>query len=49
MIGIAFYLLNSLFSHLGLLNTWPPFISAALPSAVSLFFALVALRFVERR
>lgn len=49
MIGIGFYLLNSLFSHLGLLNTWPPFISAALPSAVSLLVALAALQFVERR
>ena len=49
MIGIGFYLLNSLFSHLGLLNTWPPFVSAALPSAVALAAALVALRLVERR
>ncbi len=49
MLGIGFYLLNSLFSHLGLLNTWPPFISAALPSAVALLAAAGALRFVERR
>lgn len=49
MIGIAFYLLNSLFSHLGLLNTWPPLVSAAFPSLVALAAALVALRLVERR
>jgi lipopolysaccharide export system permease protein len=48
MIGIGFYLLNSLFSHLGLLNTWPPILSAALPSIVALAAALVALRLVER-
>jgi lipopolysaccharide export system permease protein len=49
MMGIGFYLLNSLFSHLGLLNTWPPFVSAALPSVVVLLAAGAALRFVERR
>jgi lipopolysaccharide export system permease protein len=49
MIGIGFYLLNSLFSHLGLLNTWPPFISAVIPSAFMMAAALVALRVVERR
>ncbi|MGA2548995.1 MAG: LPS export ABC transporter permease LptG [Burkholderiaceae bacterium] len=48
MIGIGFYLLNSLFSHLGLLNTWPPILSAALPSATALLAALIALRFVDR-
>ncbi len=49
MIGIGFYLLNNLFSHLGLLNTWPPFVSAVMPSAVFLAAALFALRWVERR
>lgn len=49
MIGIGFYLLNNLFSHLGLLNTWPPFVSAVMPSVVVLAAALLALRRVERR
>ena len=49
MLGIGFYLLNNLFSHLGLLNTWPPFVSAAMPSIVVLAAALFALRWVERR
>jgi lipopolysaccharide export system permease protein len=48
MLGIGFYLLNSLFSHLGLLNTWPPFMAASLPSAVALAAAIIALRYVER-
>jgi len=49
MLGIGFYLLNNLFSHLGLLNTWPPFLSAALPSMVALCLALAGLRWAERR
>ncbi len=48
MIGIGFYLLNSLFSHVGLLNTWPPVLAASLPSLVALAAAVVALRYVER-
>ena len=49
MLGIGFYLLNNLFSHVGLLNTWPPIIAAAMPSFVVLTAALFALRWVERR
>ena len=48
MIGVSFQLLNSLFSHLGLLNTWPPFATAILPSAFFLMLAIGALRWVER-
>jgi lipopolysaccharide export system permease protein len=48
MIGVSFQLLNSLFSHLGLLNTWPPFATAILPSALFLLAAIVALWRVER-
>lgn len=49
MLGIGFYLLNNLFSHVGLLNTWPPILSAAMPSIVVLTAALAAIRWVERR
>lgn len=49
MIGIGFYMLNKLFSHLGLLNTWPPISVAALPSLVMLSIALAALYWIERR
>ncbi|MDB5764103.1 MAG: lptG [Herminiimonas sp.] len=48
MIGVSFQLLNSLFSHLGLLNTWPPFATAVLPSALFLLAAIAALWWVER-
>ena len=49
MIGVLFLLLNSLFSHLGLLNTWPAFLSAVLPSIFFLLFACCWLWWVERR
>ncbi|MBC8118257.1 MAG: LPS export ABC transporter permease LptG [Burkholderiaceae bacterium] len=49
MIGVAFYGLNKLFAHLGLLNTWPPIIVAALPSLVVLAMAMSALYWIERR
>lgn len=49
MIGVSFQLLNNLFSHLGLLNGWPPFITAILPSTLFLLLAIGALRWVERR
>jgi lipopolysaccharide export system permease protein len=48
MIGVSFQLLNSLFSHLGLLNTWPAFATAILPSLVFLLLAAAALWWVER-
>lgn len=48
MIGISFMLLNSLFSHIGLLNSWPAFLTAVLPSTLFLCLAFVALWWVER-
>ena len=48
MIGVSFQLLNSLFSHIGLLNTWPALVTAILPSAVFLLMAISALWWVER-
>lgn len=47
--GLAFHLANRLFGHLGLLNDWPPFLSALLPSVVFLGLALAAINWVERR
>jgi lipopolysaccharide export system permease protein len=48
MIGVTFQMSNSLFSHLGLLNTWPPFATAILPSMLFLLAAIGALLWVER-
>jgi lipopolysaccharide export system permease protein len=49
MIGVVFYALNRLFSHLGALNTWPPVLVAGLPAVVALVCALGALAWIERR
>ena len=48
MIGVSFYLINSLFSHIGLLNTWPALITALLPSLVFLAIAMGAIWWVEK-
>jgi lipopolysaccharide export system permease protein len=48
MIGVSFILINSLFSHLGLLSTWPAFLTAVAPSLLFLLLAIGALRWVER-
>jgi lipopolysaccharide export system permease protein len=49
MLGIFFHMLNSLFSHIGLLQNWPPFAAAALPSAGFLMSAMLLMWWVERR
>jgi lipopolysaccharide export system permease protein len=49
MLGIFFHMLNSLFSHLGLLQNWSPPFSALLPSAVFLAAALSMMWWTERR
>jgi lipopolysaccharide export system permease protein len=49
MLGILFHMLNSLFSHLGLLQNWSPLTSAILPSMVFLSAALMMMWWVERR
>jgi len=41
--------MNKLFSHLGLINTWPPVVVAGLPAFVVLIIALGTLYWVERR
>ncbi len=48
MIGVSFMLVNTLFSHLGLLSTWPAFFTAIAPSLLFLLLALGALWWVER-
>ena len=49
MLGVFFHLMNSLFSHIGLLRDWPPLAAAAVPSAVFFLAALTAMWAVERR
>lgn len=48
LIGVAFHLLNSLFSHLGVLNTWPAPVMAMLPSLMALVVAAFFFYRVQR-
>jgi lipopolysaccharide export system permease protein len=49
MLGIFFHMLNSLFSHIGLLQNWPPLAAAAVPSTAFLASAMHMMWWVERR
>lgn len=49
LIGLSFHLLNRLSGHVGLLNDWPPVLSALLPLTLFSIAALVALWRVESR
>jgi lipopolysaccharide export system permease protein len=49
MLGIGFHMVNGLFSSLGIINSWPPFLSAITPSLLFLLTAISMLWWVERR
>jgi lipopolysaccharide export system permease protein len=49
MLGTFFHMLNSLFSHVGLLQNWPPVAAAAVPSAAFFLAAVLMMWWVERR
>lgn len=49
MLGIAFHFLNRLFSHIGLLNAWPAFVSAIVPTLIFLSVAVGMMWWQERR
>jgi lipopolysaccharide export LptBFGC system permease protein LptF len=40
--------MNGFFSHLGLLNTWPPWLAVSIPSLVALAVASLMLAQVGR-
>jgi len=48
MIGVGFLLVNTLFSHLGVLSTLPAVVTAAMPSVIFLLLAIGTLYWVER-
>lgn len=48
MLGMSFQLFNTLFSHIGTLNTWPAPLTAALPGLIYLALGLFALKWVDR-
>jgi lipopolysaccharide export system permease protein len=49
MLGVAFYMMNGLFSSLGVINSWTPFVAALTPSALFLLAAGIMTWWVERR
>jgi len=49
MIGILFHMLNGLFANLGIINAWPPVMSAITPAAMFLLAAAGMLWWEERR
>ena len=49
LLGIFFHMLNSLFSHIGLLQAWPPVTAAIVPSATFLLAAVAMMWTVDRR
>lgn len=49
MLGILFHMLNGMFSHLGVINSWRPLVAATTPSVMFLLAAGAMLWWVERR
>ena len=49
MLGVVFDGLNTLFSSIGIVQNWPPALSAWIPSAVFLLAAITMMWWVERR
>ncbi|NMG44404.1 LPS export ABC transporter permease LptG [Aromatoleum toluvorans] len=49
MLGVGFYLLNGLFSNLGVINNWSPPLAAVTPSFLFLLAAAALLFWVDRR
>lgn len=48
MLGISFVLLNNVFTHIGLLQDWTPWLAAATPSAVYFLLSLLAFNWLVR-
>ncbi len=49
LLGIAFQIMNRIFIHLGVLNDWPPLLSATIPTILFLIAGMAMLTFMERR
>jgi lipopolysaccharide export system permease protein len=49
MIGISYQIVNKIFVHIGLLNDWPPFASATIPTFLFLAGGIAMLAWMERR
>jgi lipopolysaccharide export system permease protein len=49
MIGISFFLINSIFGHIGNLHGWPPWLAAGAPSALYSLLSLAAFAWLVLR
>ena len=49
ILGLTFFLFGRLFSNLGVLNDWPPHVSAAFPLVVFVMLTMALLWWLERR
>ena len=49
ILGLAFFLVGRTFSHLGVLNDWPPLFSAVFPLGAFTALALGMMWYIERR
>ena len=49
MLGVAYQIMNRVFIHLGVLNDWPPLMSAITPTILFLMAGLSLLFVIERR
>lgn len=49
MLGVVYQIMNRIFIHLGVLNDWPPYLSAVIPTILFLMAGLTLLYVVERR
>jgi lipopolysaccharide export system permease protein len=49
LLGVAYQIMNRVFTHLGVLNDWPPLMSAIAPTILFLIAGLSLLFVIERR
>lgn len=49
LLGVVYQIMNRVFSHLGVLNDWPPLMSAISPTTLFLFAGLILILMIERR
>ena len=49
LLGIVYQIMNRIFIHVGVLNDWPPLLSAIIPTTLFLIAGLSMLFLVERR
>lgn len=49
LLGVTYQIMNRVFIHIGVLNDWPPFMSAITPTALFLLAGIYLLFITERR